>query len=118
MAQRAYWAGLLYVKKDRISQIELLLAPFDMNLKTIAYLNHIGTHPAATDLAVLNAIEFHNKSGANAKKIVCATYSGIGQIRFGTCQELLSILQRNSSVHVESETWDWKKPSPEIWEPS
>jgi selenocysteine lyase/cysteine desulfurase len=61
-------AGLLYVKKDRISQIEPLLAPFDMNLKTIAYLNHIGTHPAATDLAVLNAIEFHNKIGGKRKE--------------------------------------------------
>jgi selenocysteine lyase/cysteine desulfurase len=61
-------AGLLYVKKDRISQIEPLLAPFDMNLKSIAYLNHIGTHPAATDLAVLNAIEFHNKIGGKRKE--------------------------------------------------
>ena len=61
-------AGLLYVKKDRISQIEPLLAPFDMNLKTISYLNHIGTHPAATDLAVLNAIEFHQKIGAKRKE--------------------------------------------------
>lgn len=61
-------AGFLYVKKDRISQIEPLLAPFDMNLKTIAYLNHIGTHPAATDLAVLNPIEFHNKIGGKRKE--------------------------------------------------
>lgn len=61
-------AGLLYVKKERIRQIEPLLAPFDMNLKTISYLNHIGTHPAATDLAVLNAIEFHLKIGANRKE--------------------------------------------------
>lgn len=61
-------AGLLYVKKDRISQIEPLLAPFDMNLKTIGYLNHIGTHPAATDLAVLNAIEFHEKIGGKRKE--------------------------------------------------
>ncbi len=61
-------AGLLYVKKERISQIEPLLAPFDMSLQTIAYLNHIGTHPAATDLAVLNAIEFHHKIGGKRKE--------------------------------------------------
>lgn len=61
-------AGLLYVKKDRINSIEPLLAPFDINLKTIAYLNHIGTHPAATDLAVLDAIEFHNKIGSKRKE--------------------------------------------------
>ncbi|WP_332911913.1 aminotransferase class V-fold PLP-dependent enzyme [Algoriphagus boritolerans] len=39
-----------------------------MNLKTIGYLNHIGTHPVATDLAVINAIEFQNKIGAKRKE--------------------------------------------------
>lgn len=61
-------AGMLYVKKDKISKIQPLLAPFDMNLKTIGYLNHIGTHPAATDLSVINAIEFQNKIGAKRKE--------------------------------------------------
>ncbi|SEG12790.1 aminotransferase class V-fold PLP-dependent enzyme [Algoriphagus boritolerans] len=61
-------AGMLYVKKEKISKIQPLLAPFDMNLKTIGYLNHIGTHPVATDLAVINAIEFQNKIGAKRKE--------------------------------------------------
>lgn len=61
-------AGMLYVKKDKISKIQPLLAPFDMNLKTIGYLNHIGTHPAATDLSVINAIEFQNKIGFKRKE--------------------------------------------------
>lgn len=61
-------AGMLYVKKEKISKIQPLLAPFDMNLKTIGYLNHIGTHPAATDLAVINAIEFQNNIGAKRKE--------------------------------------------------
>ena len=61
-------AGMLYVKKDKISKIQPLLAPFDMNLKTIGYLNHIGTHPAATDLTVINAIEFQDKIGSKRKE--------------------------------------------------
>jgi selenocysteine lyase/cysteine desulfurase len=61
-------AGMLYVKKDKISKIQPLLAPFDLSLKTIRYLNHIGTHPAATDLSVINAIEFQNKIGAKRKE--------------------------------------------------
>jgi selenocysteine lyase/cysteine desulfurase len=61
-------AGMLYVKKDKIEKLQPLLAPFDMNLKTIGYLNHIGTHPAATDLAVINAIDFQNKIGAQRKE--------------------------------------------------
>lgn len=61
-------AGMLYVKKDKISKIQPLLAPFDMNLKSIGYLNHIGTHPAATDLSVINAIEFQDKIGSKRKE--------------------------------------------------
>lgn len=61
-------AGMLYVKKEKISKIQPLLAPFDLNLKTIGYLNHIGTHPAATDLSVIHAIEFQNKIGSKRKE--------------------------------------------------
>lgn len=61
-------AGLLYVKKEKISKIQPLLAPFDLNLKTIGYLNHIGTHPAATDLSVIHAIDFQNKIGSKRKE--------------------------------------------------
>lgn len=60
--------GMLYVKKEKITKIQPLLAPSDLNSKTISYLNHIGTHPAATDLTVLDAIEFHNKIGAKKKE--------------------------------------------------
>ncbi|WP_075351432.1 aminotransferase class V-fold PLP-dependent enzyme [Algoriphagus marinus] len=61
-------AGMLYVKKDRISKLEPLLAPFDLKLETIGYLNHIGTHPVATDLAVIDAIDFHDKIGSQRKE--------------------------------------------------
>ncbi len=60
--------GMLYVKKDKIPKIEPLLAPGDLGLKTIAYLNHIGTHPVHTDLTVLDAIEFHNRIGGKKKE--------------------------------------------------
>lgn len=60
--------GMLYVKKNKIGKLEPLLAPFDLKLKTMEYLNNTGTHPVATDLAVLNAIEFHEKIGAKRKE--------------------------------------------------
>ncbi len=60
--------GMLYVKKDRISKLQPLLAPFDLNLESIGYLNHIGTHPVATDLAVMDAIDFHEKIGSKRKE--------------------------------------------------
>ncbi|TDQ19081.1 selenocysteine lyase/cysteine desulfurase [Algoriphagus boseongensis] len=61
-------AGLLYVKKDKISKIQPLLAPFNLDLTTIGYLNHIGTHPVATDLTVLDAIDFQQKIGSKRKE--------------------------------------------------
>lgn len=61
-------AGLLYVKKDKISKIQPLLAPFNLSLTSIAYLNHIGTHPAATDLTVLDSIAFQEKIGSKRKE--------------------------------------------------
>ncbi len=61
-------AGMLYVKKDRISKLEPLLAPFDLKLENIGYLNHIGTHPVATDLAVIDAIDFHQNIGGKRKE--------------------------------------------------
>ncbi|WP_026967132.1 aminotransferase class V-fold PLP-dependent enzyme [Algoriphagus terrigena] len=60
--------GMLYVKKDKISKIQPLLAPGNLELKTILYLNQIGTHPVATDLTVLDAIDFHNRIGGKKKE--------------------------------------------------
>ncbi len=61
-------AGLLFVKKEKISKIQPLLAPGNLNLTSIAYLNHIGTHPAATDLTVLDSIAFQEKIGSKRKE--------------------------------------------------
>ena len=61
-------AGLLFVKKDKIAKIQPLLAPFNLGLTSIAYLNHIGTHPAATDLTVLDSIAFQENIGSKRKE--------------------------------------------------
>jgi selenocysteine lyase/cysteine desulfurase len=61
-------AGLLFVKKEKIAKIQPLLAPFNLGLTSIAYLNHIGTHPAATDLTVLDSIAFQEKIGSKRKE--------------------------------------------------
>jgi selenocysteine lyase/cysteine desulfurase len=61
-------AGMLFVKKDKIQKIQPLLAPFNLSLETIGYLNHIGTHPAATDLTVIDAIAFQEQIGSKRKE--------------------------------------------------
>ncbi|GMQ28595.1 aminotransferase class V-fold PLP-dependent enzyme [Algoriphagus confluentis] len=60
--------GMLFVKKDKIGKLEPMIAPFDLNLKTLDYLNNTGTHPAATDLAVLDAVDFQEKIGGKRKE--------------------------------------------------
>ena len=57
-------AGLLYVKKENISKVWPLLAESEKPLDDISRLNHTGTIPVHTDLAIVNSIEFYNKIGA------------------------------------------------------
>lgn len=61
-------AGLLYVKKDKINKIWPLLAPYELDHANIKNLNHIGTHPVATDLAVNDALDYFEKIGAERKE--------------------------------------------------
>ncbi|EAZ82913.1 aminotransferase class V-fold PLP-dependent enzyme [Algoriphagus machipongonensis] len=60
--------GMLYVKKGKSQKIKPLLAPYELDQKTLLNLNHTGTHPVSTDLAVLDAIEFQNKMGSKRKE--------------------------------------------------
>lgn len=64
----ALGAGILYVKKENIKKVWPLLAEGDRKEDDITRLNHIGTHPAHTDLAIANAIEYFNMIGAERKE--------------------------------------------------
>lgn len=59
--------GMLYVKKGKSAQIRPLLAPYELDQKTLLNLNHTGTHAVSTDLSVIDAITFHNKIGSQRK---------------------------------------------------
>ncbi len=61
-------AGLLYVKKENIFNVWPLLAESEKKEDDIARLNHTGTIPVHTDLAIANAITFYNKIGAKRKE--------------------------------------------------
>jgi selenocysteine lyase/cysteine desulfurase len=61
-------AGILYVKKENIKKVWPLLAEGDKKEDDISRLNHIGTHPAHTDLAISNAIEYYMKLGPEKKE--------------------------------------------------
>jgi selenocysteine lyase/cysteine desulfurase len=61
-------AGMLYVKKENIHKIWPLLAEGDKKEDDIARLNHIGTHPVHTDIAIDGAIDYYEKIGADKKE--------------------------------------------------
>lgn len=61
-------AGILCVKKKHISKIWPLIGDGNPNMEDIYRLNHTGTHPVHTDLAINNAIDFYQKIGADRKE--------------------------------------------------
>jgi selenocysteine lyase/cysteine desulfurase len=61
-------AGFLYVKKENISKVWPLFAESGRKEDDILRLNHTGTTPVHTDLAIANAIDFYNKIGGQKKE--------------------------------------------------
>ncbi len=61
-------SGILYVNKKRISKIWPLIASHVEEKNNVKRLNHIGTHPVHTDLAILNAIDYLNWMGLKRKE--------------------------------------------------
>ncbi|QIP12067.1 aminotransferase class V-fold PLP-dependent enzyme [Spirosoma aureum] len=61
-------AGILYVRKDKIPALWPLFADSSVPDDDIRKLNHTGTHPVATDLAIQDAIRFHEGIGIERKE--------------------------------------------------
>ncbi len=61
-------AGMLYVKKEKIPQIWQLFGEEGRKDDDIYRLNHTGTHPVHTDLAINNAIEYYLRLGPERKE--------------------------------------------------
>ncbi len=61
-------AGFLYVRKDNIKKVWPLIADGERKVDDILRLNHIGTHPVHTDLAINNAIDFYLTLGVERKE--------------------------------------------------
>ena len=61
-------AGLLYVRKEKIATLWPVFADASMPDTDIRKLNHTGTHPSHTDLAIGDAIDFHNTIGIQRKE--------------------------------------------------
>lgn len=60
--------GMLYIRKEHINKIWPLLAENDRPEGDISILNHTGTIPVHSDLAINDAIAFYHKIGAERKE--------------------------------------------------
>ena len=56
-------AGILYVRADRVAKLWPIYGDTKIADTDIAKLNHTGTHPVHTDIAIMNAIDFHESIG-------------------------------------------------------
>ena len=61
-------AGFLYVKKGKVKDLWPIFAEWGKAEDDIGKLNHTGTHPVATDLAVLNSIDYYKMIGGERKE--------------------------------------------------
>jgi selenocysteine lyase/cysteine desulfurase len=61
-------AGLLYVKRDRIAGLWPIYGDSSALDGDIRKLNHTGTHPVYTDLAINDALDFHQGIGIQRKE--------------------------------------------------
>jgi selenocysteine lyase/cysteine desulfurase len=61
-------AGILYVRKDRIKNVWPLFGDVSKSADDIRKFEHYGTHPAATTIAISDAIRFHELIGPTRKQ--------------------------------------------------
>ncbi len=61
-------AGILYVKRENIEKVWPLFAEAERKPDDISRLNHTGTHPVHTDLAITDAIDFYSIIGVERKE--------------------------------------------------
>ena len=61
-------AGLLYVRRGKVKDLWPMFAEWNKEDDDIGKLNHTGTHPVHTDLAIGNALDFHMLIGPERKE--------------------------------------------------
>ncbi len=61
-------AGILYVRQGRVAPLWPIFADLSVADDDIGKLNHTGTHPVHTDLAINDAIDFHQSIGIQRKE--------------------------------------------------
>jgi selenocysteine lyase/cysteine desulfurase len=61
-------AGLLYVKKEKMPNVQPLIVGWEKDPYKILRISHTGTHPSHTDLTIEDSIDYYNMIGAERKE--------------------------------------------------
>jgi selenocysteine lyase/cysteine desulfurase len=61
-------AGILYMRKEKIKSHWAIYGEYGFADTDIRKLNHTGTHPVSTDIAIHHAIDYHQKIGIKRKE--------------------------------------------------
>jgi hypothetical protein len=68
MVKCSTWCRFSLCDKNKIAKVWPLIADSNQNMNDIYRLNHTGTHPCATDLAIEDAIDYYNMVGRRQKR--------------------------------------------------
>ena len=63
-----FGCGLLYIKEEKIGKVWSLLGSFEEEEKRMIKFDHLGTRSFPAELAISNAIDFHNGMGIERKE--------------------------------------------------
>lgn len=61
-------AGLLYVKREKMPNIQPLIVGWEKEPYKMLRISHTGTHPSHTDLTIEDSIDYYNMIGAERKE--------------------------------------------------
>jgi selenocysteine lyase/cysteine desulfurase len=95
-------AGFLYVKRGKVKDLWPVFAEWGKPDDHIGKLNHTGTHPVSTDLAIQNAIEYYQLIGGERKEARLRYLQNYwtDQVRDITGITLNTPVQRNRSCGI------------------
>jgi selenocysteine lyase/cysteine desulfurase len=62
-------AGILYINKSKIKKLWPIYADYGFENNHIEKLNHTGTHPVATDIAINHSIDYHQWISVEKKEL-------------------------------------------------
>ena len=108
-------AGILYVRADRIAKLWPIYGDAKIADTDITKLNHTGTHPVHTDLAIMNAIDFHESIGIARKEARLRYLQNYWTNQVRTTPKVVLNTPDDPAARARSPTSAWPESSLATW---